>query len=224
MTRLLVAVMLGLFAAACSPSTVTPTTPTPPTTVIPSPEPRDMLSGVVVDENERPVADATVTIYLFGIKVTPIVTTTDAAGAYQAPVRDVRPVGARASKSGYEPADRYIGESSAMVDFRLWHTRRLAAGESIHVVVDPRDGMCGLDWEWFCQTVRVTPPAGAALRVDAVGDDPAAPACLSTDLLFQVCPNPSVRVTSGVDMPIYVFVEWTTAVPRGFTLTASDAR
>jgi hypothetical protein len=222
---MLIAATLGLVTAACSPSAGTPTTPTPPTTVTPpSPGPRDALSGTVVDEDERPVADATVKIWPFGIQVTPIVTTTDATGGYQASVRDIRPVEAVASKPGYEPADRYIGGSAAVVDFRLWHVRRLAAGASIHVVVDPRDGMCGLDWEWFCQTVRVTPPAGGALRVEAVGDDPAAPVCLSTDILFQPCPNPIVRVASGVDVPVYVFVDWTTAVARGFTLTASEAR
>ena len=151
---------------------------------------------------------------------------TDSNGVYTAVFHDSNPVEVVASKPGYEASDRYLGfgHGTVIQDLVLRRVVRLSPGESIRIVVDPRDSLCGLDWEWLCRTVRVTPPAGAQVAIHAVPDDPSGPVYVDLRSFVHRCPIQTAIVRSGTDVAVGLVLDWSTSHPYGYTLTASIAR
>ena len=167
---------------------------------------------MVTDDNGSLVSDATVLVReMQGIVESRVSVTTDAQGVYTTMLQGGKEMDAIASKTGFEETDRYVGRGGPNLtqNFRLHRIVRLSRGESTHVVVDSTDGMTGLNWEWVARTVRVTPPAGGAIVLEAVPDNPGVAACVDVQSLVHRCPQSRVTVASGSDIAVDVLLEWT---------------
>jgi hypothetical protein len=151
-----------------------PTTPTPVVQGTPVPTQLQPLHlvGFVVDGANNPVADATLTFW----SSPRLVVRSSANGAYDATVL-VRPPGrstyVTVDKPGYEESDLPMEGDPAAIsshDLRLHQIERLAAGESVRMVVSPGDSTCGYHYGLVCRRVRVVSGSSGTLNMEVTSN------------------------------------------------------
>jgi hypothetical protein len=251
-TRTLAAgLTLAVFLAgsgACDSNPAGPSILPPPTT---SPAPGLVLapfhvSGVVTDEDDRPLSNALVVINRYtlikdGKAVTPVTwseTRTDAQGRYQMDIEAVRDafhkpwlsniVGfgfARVDTREYPDDFQFLTSATSTVvrNFRLNRFVQLAADDSATVTFRPDDSVCRDDFQaTLCRTLRITVPADGTLTVNVAPLHGAATAYVSVLADTDVaCPCASATVSYPMKAGEVSLVA--ISIPPGFLQTRSYA-
>jgi hypothetical protein len=240
----LVAVLM--LVAACD-SYQPPAAPSPsdsPSPVIPG---RYEVSGIVLEEGGGPMADTRVNVQYprggsfsspasicsdfggCGISIN-----TDAAGSYQFVFEpgnqrfygtDVAGV-LSSWREGYESNVQLLprGSTRTVVNLRLRRTKRITAGDSFTVLVEPDSSMCTDTEDWFvwthrCGSAVITPQSTGTLVVDArdgTGGGPLPFIFFATSGNYTTLQTPGTGVASvGVRAGerYYVFVGAPVGVP-----------
>ncbi len=171
----------------------TPTTPTQvgsvrtplpsgPAPSPPSPVEQLTMTGAVVDDDGRPIPNATLTRW-FGFYEQQSVST-DGSGKYRLQFGASRgseagPPGAQNSVAfvtleapGYALMSQYIlaPTNEFVHSFRMHRIQRIAAGTSAQMTIAPDDSVCGWDWspgrETVCRFLEISVPANGTLTVE----------------------------------------------------------
>jgi len=163
-----------------------PTTPSnPPPQTAPAPPPRTFvtlrLSGFVNDENNQPVAGATLTVRnsnALQLQPSPVVTAGDGSYAVSVAIDTsyVAPgVTVLIRADGYEPTESdalFLGYKDSTRDFRLFRLQTIAAGEDGAVLFGLDGPWCGFELEFPCRHVNFVSTVPGTLEVDLVAADP----------------------------------------------------
>jgi hypothetical protein len=171
-------------ASACGQQS--PTTPSnpPPIQTAPAPPPRTFvtlrLSGFVNDENNQPVAGATLTVNSNALQLQPSPVVTAGDGSYAVSVAIdtsyVAPgVTVLIRADGYEPTESvalFLGYKDSTTDFRLFRLQTIAAGEDGAVLFGLDGPWCGFELEFPCRHVNFVSTVPGTLEVDLVAGDP----------------------------------------------------
>jgi hypothetical protein len=134
-------------------------------------------SGTIVGDDGATIAGATVTVtpYAAVPAPPPIITVSDASGAYDLFFTGNSTAQITAQRSGYEPLkpSAFVppGAVTITTNLRLNRLIHLSAGESVRLSVGPGDAMCGVEDIWVCRTVRVTAPRTGTMLLEAMADD-----------------------------------------------------
>jgi hypothetical protein len=147
----------------------TPTPTAPVTSALPQLEALHVV-GLVVDGANSPVAGASLTSWS-----NPTDTRiSDPSGAFDMTV----PVKAQdrwfwitVEKAGHETSELVRSvDTAATTSLRLHQIRSIAAGESLHLVVNPDDSACGYHWGFVCRPVRVRSGSSGTIMLEVVSD------------------------------------------------------
>ena len=161
----------AVLPAACDraePTAPTPVTSTPAVSSPPgAPAVSYVLRGAVVDDDEQPVAGATV---LFLGPQIPVTVLTDAGGQFEATL-ELRQQGSSVtvSRSDYEPSQSYVAADRREV-VRLYPIKRITAGASVQLTL-VNGAYCGFEYEYNCRRIRVLSLASGTLTVDITPAD-----------------------------------------------------
>jgi hypothetical protein len=149
------------------------------------------VTGMVIDEDGRPLAGAAVAFDFVSpdnpSRFAQPQVTTDVAGNYRisftaAPAGHAGSVAfARANKDGYEADNRWFRaetDGSHILNFHLYRSRRITAGETTTVAVAPDDSICfnnvrdfpGLGPDYICRTVRIVAPIDGVMTIEAISE------------------------------------------------------
>jgi hypothetical protein len=228
------ALPLLMVVSACSRDTaVAPS----PTQTIPAPPGATTfeaysraLSGRVLDENARPVPNAT--LIAFGANGnsccgTPMPSVrTDANGAYQTMATAFKPpfhyfgTEVTITADGFEPTLGWAaGADDTVQDFRLFRPLTIAAGAAAHLTLDSNNSLCGLEDEFRCRPIHIVGAVSEASRVtvEVTSDDPASPVWLivggplAVSYPFTGQRRVSLQVVSGSVSTVQAVQPWTTA-------------
>jgi hypothetical protein len=250
-TRIVFGFLCGLLGTmvACGKN-ATPTAPSAPTTTpatpTPTPQPPALttfhLTGMATDDGGAPVPGASILVYPWkgtGQAQAPLSVVTDGSGFYRIDIDATRYIPGplawiatgRIEKSGYETTHGYaypttVDGSIASLPFHLYRVKRIAAGDSINLVVIPGDGNCGSEDEFICRTVRVTAPVDGTITLDAV------PTLLTVQSLslevyvvfgvYRCCSTPtSFHVTAGTEVVANIGINWQSTASQAFTFNTS---
>lgn len=228
-----------VLAGACSghpapaPSAPSPA-PNPSQPPRPSPTPVTRhLNGVVRDENGVPVPGAR--LEMFASSSAPVVT--DGNGYYDMAAAllvsgQVFGNELTITKAGYETTHAWVpGLDDTTQDFRVYHVLTLAAGDSVHLAIDPDNSLCGLDDEFRCRTIRVVMPSSGTLALETIADDPSNAFWLAIGESFQfqypfaLRTQISTSMAAGSTVPVQVLRPWQAPpAPQGFTLKTSESQ
>jgi len=134
------------------------------------------------------------------------------------------------TKAGYEDTHAWVpGLDDMMQDFGLYHVLTLAAGDSVHLAINPDNSLCGLDEEFRCRTIRVVMPSSGMLALETIADDPANAFWLAIGESFQfqypfaLRTQISTSMDAGSTVPVQVLRPWQAPpAPQGFTLKTSS--
>jgi hypothetical protein len=218
----LVAMILVLFAAACNGGG--PVTPTGTS------RPGEMfeVTGVVTDDQGLPVPGASVT--MARLEARPVVVT-DASGAYKIAFKATPLVNPATGRSflaraeiladGYDDYWRTIDSGSHLVEnFRLHHSRRLTAGDSLVLSVTADNGVCQAELYGPCGRLRVATPATGTLRVEAIATREGA----ALPQLYVCCVAGNERYGNPITMAVTAGAESRVEVGQmSLGATASDS-
>lgn len=226
MRALAAGLTLAVFLAASGACDSNPTGPSNQPPPPPPPAPGLVLapfhiSGVVTDEDGRPLSNALVVINRYtlirdGKAVTPVTwseTRTDDQGRYQMDIEAVRDafhkrwlsniVGfgfARVDTREYSDDFQFLTSATSTVvrNFRLNRFVQLAAGDSATVTFRPDDCVCRDDFQdTLCRYLRITAPVDGTLTVNVAPLNGAATAFVSVldDIGDPACPCASTTVS-----------------------------
>jgi hypothetical protein len=221
-TRGVIAVMVAVLAAACQGGSPTgPATTSLAQTGATSPAPSNRIAievtGRVTDAGGIPIVGAEVTMrHYFGGQTRSPSVQTDASGSYTLTFT-ADPLGGNAGGAaraeiradGYDWYNRTVPAVSAGVEnFRLQRITRVTAGGSAVVSVTSENGDC-LGWLYGpCGRLRIVPPAGGTLTVEAVATEEGATApalevcCVDGN---EVYGNPvTLSATAGTELWVEV--------------------
>lgn len=201
MTLLLVSVGVGC-GSSSAPSPATPT----PVTATAAPAQSITMHGTVVNETGAPVAAGMVT---FEMGFNQPKTVIDATGHYQIDIPAGQYFIGRAETDGYESSFRgaYFEAGPDVLNFRVFRTLRVTAGDSAHVAITSDGSICGFDDEWLCRTVHVSSTNAGILRLSVVGDDPSMLASVTTNQHYYPL-NAALPVVAGQDVDVQVLLPW----------------
>ncbi len=220
--RTLPSVSVGLLLLTAGLGCGTSSSPTPvvPTAVTSSPAPTQsiIVQGTVVNEAGAPVIGGLLTF------LTPAgqpKTVTDSIGHYQIGIAGGQNFGARAEMDGYESTyrDDYFTAGPGVLNFRLFRTLRVTAGDSVHVGITSDGSVCGFDDEWLCRTVGVAIGGTGTLNVSVAGDDHSTLAAVTTNQRYYPL-QMSVPVAAGQEVSVQVLLPWS-GTGGGVTLSTS---
>ena len=165
--------------------------PSPPSSLVTS-----VYRGTVVDEDDRPVANAKVTYHLSSQSQATVIET-DAGGAFEISVESTSPAfGAlplSVEKPGHEPTQGWATRNCCD-RVRLYRIREITAGDAITLTLFA-GAYCGRDYEVPCRRVRVKSPVKGTLTLQAAPDD------------FKVLPEDSAPFFDGISSSLSVPVE-----------------
>ena len=153
------------------PTTPTPTMSIPTAPITPAtPPPRQTLHvvGRVVDSANSPVAGARLTQW-----DTANTAITDANGAFDMAATITaqdRSFWTTVEKPGFETSElaRSV-DTAANTSLRLHQISTIAAGESLHLAINPDDSACAYHWGYVCRRVRVRAQSSGTLTFDGRG-------------------------------------------------------
>jgi hypothetical protein len=168
--------LLVLTVSGCGDDAPTPLAPTPPAaTPPPGPSVTVRLEGRVLDEQNQPVAGATVRLLSPPVGPAPS-TTADDAGGFSLTVDWLahwRSITLRADRQGYEVANVHVQQSpeaSREVLITMHRSLTISPGESIRITVSSRF-FCG-EWETEpCRRALVNAPSGESVDLEVVPAD-----------------------------------------------------
>jgi hypothetical protein len=241
LVRLSVALLAPLIVSACDPSaTSVPTMAAPQPSAVPTASTTLFsLSGIVTDEDERPVPGLTVHVlpHMGRAPGTRVSTQTNSGGAYAIDFSAVlgQPggfVGELDTEGvGYEPSHASLlsgGNMNVVKDLHVYAIRRIQAGESIHVVIAPSDPYCGgiNGDDWVCRTVRVTSPGRGTITIDVVSESGAPPGSglEITSPSYSCCGlHQTVAVSPGAEVVAQLGMPHAATAGAGYTMTTSFA-
>jgi hypothetical protein len=161
--------LLAACAAGCSPPSRSPVAPEPaqaPSTV--------RVTGTVLDGEDRPVSGAK--ILTDGGPAPDLKGQSDAAGRYEFTVHaSVLPDALMVTKDGFEQSWSLLntghwGTGEVRTDVRLYAIQRIAAGQSVDILVRQDDPRCIFDIfdNYRCRQVRVVSNTPGRLSLTAV--------------------------------------------------------
>jgi hypothetical protein len=122
------------------------------------------------------------------------------------------PARLRATEAGYETDTHFAYvDANAKQDFRLYKTIRIQPRDSLGLTVHDDDPLCGLNADWSCRTVRLTPTSSGTLTVAVQSEDDATLGLEIEPLFFPwpSLPPPnevSIRVSAGVELTVCVLL------------------
>jgi hypothetical protein len=247
--RALIYVGLLVSAVGCNHGVTPPTTPTP-TPPTPNTSPCGVyiscetvtfhLTGIVTDDDGRPVAAAKVSVrpFLYGTPNPPLVSTmTGADGSYTIDFGAMGGVMGASAIVGYvhgehpdhETYTRFLQTSgqSLTQDIRMYRINRLTAGADTSFVVRPGDSICGLDDEWTCRTARVSSPSAGKVTLSLDSQGATAQTGLETSIsgvtgTYRCCNSSTVYdVAPGTEIAVDVLMPWDARESQSFTLRTS---
>jgi hypothetical protein len=208
------------------------------------------VTGMVIDEDGRPLADAAVAFDFVSpdnpSRYAQPQVGTDAAGNYRisfaaAPAGHAGSVAfARANKDGYEADNRWFrGETygSHILNFHLYRSRRLTAGETTTVAIAPDDSICfnnvrdfpGLGPDYICRTVRIVAPIDGVMTVEALSVANGAHPSLAVETVNPApylwrFENPtSIPVAAGTEVMANIEMPASSSTRESFTLKTAMA-
>jgi len=240
-------VALGFTVASAGCGSGSPT-PVPSTVVVPGPVPVQ-LSGVATDDDGAPVSGVTVLVDPWnglagaGSAVT---TVTDASGRYSVTFNSLLtpggdlPVPVHTEKSGYEPYQHLSGPigcverdsstnacrpgaSTFVQNLRMYRIRYVPVGQLTTIDVKLADPECGdPDALYFCRTVRITGPPGAAIAVQASTNPSTTLAQLALDPTSTRCCSLATTANVPANGELRVYPEvFPSTMTYSFTLTTA---
>jgi hypothetical protein len=113
--------------------------------------------------------------------------------------------------------------SAGQTTLRVYPIRVLAAGESVHLTVNPDDPACGYHWGYICRRVRVRSDAPGALSVNvtAVAGVTFGMLVGSQGFPQQLVSHVSIHVTAGSETPVEIATAWPLATSSAFDVATS---
>jgi hypothetical protein len=244
--RALIYVGLLAFVAGCNHRVTPPTTPTP---TPPAPEKSACgviiscetgtfrLTGVVTDDDGRPVAAAKVSVqpWLYAMPSPPRVSTmTGADGSYTIDFNGMRDAAGGVGyvygdQTDHETVVRYLQPSGQTLaqNLHLYRINRLTAGADASIVVRQDDSICGLDDTWNCRTVRVTSLSAGKVTLSLDSQGATVQSGLETSVTgdstsYRCCAASTIYdVRAGTQIAVNVLVEWTAKQSQLLTLHTS---
>jgi hypothetical protein len=163
--------LIALCAAGCSQQSRSPVAPEPASANVPS---TIRVTGHVLDGESRPVAGAR--LITDGGPAGVLEGLSDAEGRYQFTVHaSVVPYAVMVTKDGFEQSwsplnTAHWGSGEVRTDVRLYAIQRMAAGQSVDILVRQDDPRCVFDFidNYRCRQVRVVSHSRGRLSLKAV--------------------------------------------------------
>lgn len=205
------------------------------------------VTGMVIDEDGRPLASAAVAFDFVSpdnpSRFAQPQVRTDAAGYYlisftAAPGAYAGSVAfTRANKDGYEADNRWFRaetDGSHTLNFHLYRSRRLTAGETTTVAIAPDDSICfnnfhdfpGLG-DYICRTVRIMAPIDGVMTIEAISVANGTHPSLTVETVnASVWPleNPtSIPVSAGTEVMVNIEMPADSSTRESFMLTTAMA-
>jgi hypothetical protein len=225
--------LLVISGTACSGASTTSPTASAPTVSASTPASNLAtfhVTGVVSEDDGRPVTGAKVTILN-----RPASGTTDASGVYRIDFETTRPTNAaglvgwvRADSAGHDPSYNALfptaGSQDVSQNIHVYRITQITAGQSILLTVAPGDTSCGDSDEFVCRAVHIVAPTDGLMTLEGVPTPSAANAGLEIlGPAYQCCSltASSVRVVAGTEVVANVGMWWTSSVSQSFTLKTS---
>jgi hypothetical protein len=208
------------------------------------------VTGMVIDEDGRPLAGAAVAFDFVSpdnpSRFAQLQVRTDAAGYYRinftaAPAGYAGSVAfARANKDGYEADNRWFRAEtygSHILNFHLYRSRRLTAGETTTVAIAPDDSICfnnfhdspGLGPDYICRTVRIMAPIDGVMTIEAISDANGIHPSLTVETVNASASvwrfeNPtSIPVSAGTEVMANIELPARSSTRESFTLKTAMA-
>jgi hypothetical protein len=223
--------LLLMSVSACgsnqSPSAPS-STPSPAPAPIQRPTSTFHLTGIVTDDDGRPVTGASVRILN-----TSVSSTTDGSGFYSLDlVTDAgHGIGwVKVNSVGHDPSYDLIPASSSQnisQNMHVYRIRRITAGESTVLTVATGDTACGDNDQFICRTAHIVAPFDGRMTIEAVPTASAVSAGLEIIIVGRgsvshCCPlTTSVQVTAGAEVVANVGMSGASTVSQSFVLNTS---
>jgi hypothetical protein len=234
--------VVGCNHGVTPPTTPTPTPPTPDRSAacgvtISCETVTFRLTGMVTDDDGRPVAEAKVSVrpWLYAMPNPPLVSVMSGAdGSYTIDFNGMRDAAGGVGyvygeQPDHEPAVRYLqqpGQTLAQ-NLHLYRINRLTAGADASIVVRQDDSFCGLDDAWNCRTMRVTSPSAGKVTLSLDSQGATAHSGLETlvtgdNTSYRCCTSSAVYdVRAGTEISVNLLLEWTAKDSQLLTLHTS---
>lgn len=190
-----------------------------------------VATGLATDDEGAPVAGASVTIEVYGRSSSTFFTgLTDASGTYRidmkvdgpwtGSIKAVTPT--QEQYFDYIFSLSYPDPHTVTRDVRLYRIRRINAGQSAQVTINPGDSLCGHDDELVCRTIRVMVPAKGRLTLgcEPKGDDNGGPGLTIVDYNGRRNSGQPWTVVPG-ETPVEIGMWFTSTFSQSCTFTTS---